>query len=358
MRSKKFWNTAETGYFQKLLLRWYDKNKRDLPWRIHPTPYRVWISEIMLQQTQAQTVIPYFNRFMKRFPNLEALARATEPKVLEFWAGLGYYNRARNLHKAARKIVTEHGSFPREFKAILSLPGVGRYTAGAICSLAFDQKQPVLDGNVRRILTRLNGVKKQLADSHYWNQMSVLLPAKRVSAFNQAMMELGALVCVPFQPQCLQCPVSGFCEARKLGIQDSIPKARSTQPPRHMRVAILVLEQSGRILLMSGRKPSFIPGEWGLPCESVAKGKAPAKTASLLCETILGRVVPLSPLDPVRHSITRYRIGGYGFYGKLEGSHCNLREAGRIRWVSCGSDKRTLTSSLFQKVLQQCTKLR
>ena len=312
----------------------------------------------MLQQTQAKTVIPYFNRFMKQFPNLESLAGASESKVMEFWAGLGYYNRARNLHKAAKQIVTQHGSFPREFETVLALPGVGRYTAGAICSLSFNQKQPVLDGNVRRVLIRLNGIRKQLADSHHWTQMSVLLPAKRISAFNQAMMELGAVVCVPFQPQCRKCPVSGFCEARKLGIQDNIPKARPSRPLRRMRVAILVLEQSGRILMLKGKKPQFIPGEWGLPCESVTKGRIPERTASLLCSSILGCAVPLFPLAPIRHSITRYRISAYGFYGEIKDSVRGRIKSGGIRWISCGSDPKSLTSSLFRKVLQQYVRLR
>lgn len=340
-----------TRRFRRRILHWYDKNKRSLPWRIDPTPYRIWISEIMLQQTQAKTVIPYFNRFIRTFPDLESLARASESKVLELWAGLGYYNRARNLHRAARQIVGEHGSFPREFKTVLNLPGVGRYTAGAVCSLAFDQKQPVVDGNVRRLLIRLNGLKGHVAENHHWNQMSVLLPERRVGSFNQAMMELGALVCVPFQPRCLLCPVKPFCEGYRLGIQNSIPKTRSKQTPKRVSIAILVLEKGGRILLTSGGKPPFIPGEWGLPCKSISKEKSAARTASLLCRKILGRACPLSPLMPIRHSITRYRIGVYGFYGKINGSAGSLNGAGNVRWVSYDSHGKFLTSSLFQKVL-------
>ncbi len=272
MKSRPFWNTTDTRRFQRLLLRWYGKNKRSLPWRINPTGYRVWISEIMLQQTQVKTVIPYFNRFIRQFPDVESLARASESRVLEFWAGLGYYGRARNLHKAARQIVKIHGSFPQDFRAILALPGIGRYTAGAICSIAFNQKQPVVDGNIRRVLVRLNGTKKQMTDSHHWNQMSDLLPDERISLFNQAMMELGALICLPFQPQCHQCPVTDFCKAHRLGIQNSIPVNRTTQAPKHTNIAILVLKRNGKVLLASGQKPSFIPGEWGLPCTLVPKG--------------------------------------------------------------------------------------
>lgn len=353
MRSQQHWSKTDTKHFRRLLLHWYHRNKRALPWRNNPTPYRVWISEIMLQQTQAKTVIPYFRRFIKRFPNLESLARASESTVLELWAGLGYYKRARNLHKAARQIVNIHGSFPQEIKSILALPGIGRYTAGAICSLAFNQKQPVVDGNIRRVLIRLNGARKHVADSHLWNQMSHLLPDTRVSSFNQAMMELGALVCIPFQPQCRCCPVSGFCKARKLGIQDSIPGRRSKQNPKHVSIVTLILEHNGQILLTSRRKPSFIPGEWGFPCELVPEGKPPAKTASLLCSRILGRTIQLSPVAPVRHSITRHRICAYGFCVEIEGSIRGLRKTDRIRWVSRDSHKRFLTSSLFQKVLKK-----
>jgi A/G-specific adenine glycosylase len=353
MKSRLLGTTNDTKRFQRLLLRWYGKNKRSLPWRINPTAYRVWISEIMLQQTQVKTVIPYFNRFIRQFPNVGSLARASESSVLEFWAGLGYYNRARNLHKAARQIVEIHGSFPQDFKAILALPGIGRYTAGAICSIAFNQKQPIVDGNIRRALVRLNGTKKQMTDSHHWNQMSDLLPDERVSLFNQAMMELGALICLPFQPQCYQCPVTGFCKAHRLGIQNSIPGIRSTQALKRTNIAVLVLKRKGKILLASGQKPSFIPGAWGLPCRLVPNGRSAEKIASLLCSNILGRAVPLSPIAPIRHSITRYRICAYGFCGEFEGSIRGLRKDGRIRWVSWDSHEEFLTSSLFQKILKK-----
>jgi A/G-specific adenine glycosylase len=360
MKSRPFLNTTDAKRFQRLLLRWYRKKGRSLPWRVNPTAYRVWISEIMLQQTQVKTVIPYFNRFIRQFPDVESLARASESRVVEFWAGLGYYSRARNLHKAARQIVKIHGSFPWDFKAILALPGIGRYTAGAISSIAFNQKQPVVDGNIRRVLVRLNGEKRQMTDSHHWKQMSDLLPDERISLFNQAMMELGALICVPFQPQCRQCPVTDFCKARRLEIQNSIPASRSTQALKHTDIAILVLNRNGRILLTSEHKPSFIPGKWGLPCTLVSKGGSAEKAASLLCSNILGSAVPLSPVIPVRHSITRYQIHACGFCGEVDGTIRGLRTADSIRWISPDSNRRFLTSSLFQKVLKKArkTKLR
>jgi A/G-specific adenine glycosylase len=350
MRPRHKWSSTEIKRFQRRILHWYDKNKRIVPWRVNPTPYRVWVSEIMLQQTQAKTVIPYFDRFIRQLPDLDALARAKESKVLELWAGLGYYGRARNLHKAARQMVKEYGSFPREFKAILALPGVGRYTAGAICSLAFNQRQPIVDGNVRRLLIRLNGIKKHAAESQHWYQMSALLPETSVSSFNQAMMELGAMVCVPFRPQCHQCPVRAFCGAYRLGIQNGIPVAQPKQIPQYIEIVILMLEKSGKILLTSGKKPSFIPGDWGLPCKSISNGEVAAETASLLCSRLLGRAIPLYPLIPIRHSITRYRICANGFRGEVNGSNGNPEIADRIRWVPRVSLKKFLISSLFQKV--------
>src|SRR5512145_3517829 len=193
---------------QRSLLRWYKKHSRALPWRDEPTPYRVWISEIMLQQTQVKTVIPYYNRFLERFPNVETLAKAREEDVLALWAGLGYYSRARNLHKSAALIVHRYGHFPADFDTILALPGIGRYTAGAICSIAFNQPKPILDGNVMRVLARLYGVagdpRAARPNARLWKLAEdlVLRAAKTrqpraCSHLNQSLMELGALVCTP-----------------------------------------------------------------------------------------------------------------------------------------------------------------
>ena len=307
----------------------------------------------MLQQTQVKTVIPYFNRFMKKFPSLEDLAGASEQKVLEMWAGLGYYKRAKNLHKAARQIVEMHGIFPDSFKDILALPGVGRYTAGAICSIALNQAQPIVDGNIRRILIRLSGTKAEVHDRHFWNQISAFLPKEDASFFNQAMMELGALICIPSQPRCMQCPVKGFCRAHKLGIQDCMPTVRPKAETKHLRIVTLVLTQNKKLLLKSMDDIPLIPGEWGLPCQMAARRESASRIASTLCFKILGQAVSLSPMAPIRHSITRHRISAHGFHGNPGTSIRRLKGNKHVRWVNIETYETVLTSSLFHKIIHK-----
>jgi A/G-specific adenine glycosylase len=306
----------------------------------------------MLQQTQVKTVAPYYYRFLERFPDVQSLARTSESEILKLWSGLGYYSRARNLHKAARQIVKGHGSFPEDFRSILALPGVGRYTAGAICSLAFGQAQPVVDANIRRVIARLHGIRGRAPESCYWNQMSVWIPERNASSFNQAMMELGALVCVPFEPHCPQCPAESFCEARKMRIQDRIPSPRPKRASKHRRIVMLVLRHGGRILLTSSSKANFIPGRWGLPCKIASNRESAEEAASLLCRRILGRAIPLVPCAQIRHSISDYRILAYGFCGNAV-----LQGAGGFRWARRSSTHALLTSSLYRKVLHACGQL-
>lgn len=357
MELRQEWNKTKTQKFQQSLLRWYAKHHRALPWRSNPTPYRVWISEVMLQQTQVKTVIPYYNRFLKRFPNIKSLAKAGESEVLALWAGLGYYSRAHSIHQAAGLILERHGEFPKEYEDILALPGIGRYTAGAICSLAFNQPRPVVDGNIQRVITRLEGITRRPHASYFWNQMSAWMPETKSSSFNQAMMELGATVCVPFQPLCQQCPVKRLCEARRLGIQDRIPGIRAKQAIKRIQIAILVLEQKGRILLSSVHKPDFIPGKWGIPCQQIMD-ESPEKAASALCRSIVGRTIPLLCYTRIHHSISRYRILAYAFCGKLDFYTLHAHSIGKYCWSSYLQSKTRLTSSLFRKVLQKYEALR
>src|SRR5512145_751548 len=306
---------------QRSLLRWYKKHSRALPWRDEPTPYRVWISEIMLQQTQVKTVIPYYNRFLERFPNVETLAKAREEDVLALWAGLGYYSRARNLHKSAALIVHRYGHFPADFDTILALPGIGRYTAGAICSIAFNQPKPVVDGNIRRVISRLHALRKHPPSGYFWNQMTEWIPAKEPSAFNQAMMELGATICLPLQPRWCDCPLESLCQGQRLGIQNDIPSARAQQPIRHVSIVMLILAWKEKILLTSEHKLSFIPGEWGLPCRQIATGESPESAAFKFGSMIAGRRLSLFQAAEIRHSISNYRIRAFAFCGKLDRLH-------------------------------------
>jgi A/G-specific adenine glycosylase len=345
------WDKKRISGFRRKLLGWYRLHRRSLPWRSNITPYRIWISEIMLQQTQTSTVLPYYECFLQRFPDIQSLAQASESEVLNLWSGLGYYGRARRLHRAARQIVRVFGSFPRDFSEVLRLPGIGRYTAGAICSIAFNQPYPVVDGNVRRVLTRLIGIQRRVPESYFWELMTDWISRRAPSSFNQAMMELGALVCTPSQPRCLQCPVRAFCHAQKLGIEESIPKPRKRQIGRRVGIVLLVLERHRRILLTASGKSSFIPGAWGLPWRIIPDHVSKEECAASFCKEILGKEIQLEFCGSVQHSISNRRINGFGFYGEA-GQISEIPARGKRRWARPSSLGRLLTSSIFIKVLR------
>ncbi|MCS7055542.1 MAG: A/G-specific adenine glycosylase [Thermoflexales bacterium] len=246
------------------LLHWFDRNKRDLPWRREPRdPYHVWLSEVMLQQTQVTTVIPYFERWLRRFPTLEALAAAPLDEVLKLWEGLGYYARARNLHATAQIIARDHGGrLPETVEALMALPGIGRYTAGAIASLAFGARVPALDGNVRRVLSRVFGLRRP-TQAELWALAESLLPHRRAGAFNEALMELGATVCAPRAPQCPTCPLRAMCRAYSEGNPEAYPaKPAKRATPSYRALTVLLVDEAGRVLL--GRRPrhGLLGGLW------------------------------------------------------------------------------------------------
>ncbi|HMO86197.1 MAG TPA: A/G-specific adenine glycosylase, partial [Lacipirellulaceae bacterium] len=222
-------DAATRRRFRSRLLAWYGQHARNLPWRRSRDPYRVWVSEIMLQQTTVAAVKPYFERFVAALPNVAALAAADEQQVLRLWEGLGYYRRARGLHAAARHIVQQWGGqFPRDVAALMTLPGVGRYTAGAVASIAFDVRAPILEANTIRLLARILGYDgdpaKAAGQRLLWHAAEQLLPQRDVAQFNQALMELGSLICTPTQPRCDECPAASWCAARAAGRQDQIPR--------------------------------------------------------------------------------------------------------------------------------------
>lgn len=272
----------ELTTFRKQLLGWFRQFQRDLPWRRTRDPYRVWLSEIMLQQTRVATVIPYFERFLERFPNIHALAAAPEEEVLRLWSGLGYYSRARNLKRAAEEIVAEHdGEFPARLEEVLELPGIGNYTAAAILSIAFNAKCAVLDGNVARVLARLDALRGDLQETQRWKKLQhsadAHLDPKSPGDWNQAMMELGATLCTPKSPQCLLCPVAEFCEARKLGLAESLPEKRKKRATVEIHLASAVFaDENGWTLLLPpprGRNadslddyvPTLVSNLWHFP---------------------------------------------------------------------------------------------
>lgn len=251
---------ARLDAFRSSLLAWYSQNKRDLPWRRTRNPYRIWISEIMLQQTRVAAVVNHYEEFLRRFPTVDRLAAANEPSVLAAWSGLGYYRRARNLLAAAKEIVRQNGgNLPRTSTLWRELPGIGRYTAAAIASIAFAEPVAVLDGNVERVLHRIYGKLQAKAES--WTAAQRLLDPERPSDFNQAMMELGATVCLPHSPQCSLCPVRRFCRTRGQG------RRRSKKQAQQTRAATYCLETRGNSIRLVQRSPRMclMPGMWELP---------------------------------------------------------------------------------------------
>ncbi len=254
------------------MLSWYGDVARDLPWRgIGRTPYRVMVSEFMLQQTQVMTVVPYFERFVDALPDFNALASADEAQVLRLWQGLGYYSRARRLQAAARVVVDEHdGKLPRDVESLLTLPGVGRYTAGAIASIAFGLAAPIVDGNVSRVIVRLDAIRDDPATPavlrQLWDRAAEMVDPERPGDFNSAMMELGATVCVPQNPRCLLCPVSHLCQAKAAGIEHQIPPVKRRKPvPTEQRIVWRVTDKKGRRLVEQRPTSGRWAGLWQFP---------------------------------------------------------------------------------------------
>jgi A/G-specific adenine glycosylase len=270
---------AQKEKIQKQLVRWFEKNGRDLPWRKTRDPYAIWVSEIMLQQTQVSTVIPYYRKFLKAFPRIRHLAKADLSKVLKAWEGLGYYSRARNLHRAS-KIVLNHfqGRIPDNLKDLLTLPGIGKYTAGAILSIAYNKETPILDGNVKRVLSRLcavsgNPVRGETEDL-LWQLSESLIPKGFASSFNQALMDLGAMVCTPKDPQCSRCPLDRLCKGKASGNPEKYPSRIVKKKIPHIEAIAAVLHRDGKVLLNQRPPKGLLGGLWEFPnWKSEEKGR-------------------------------------------------------------------------------------
>jgi len=308
--------------FRRSLLRWYHTNRRDLPWRVArenpqsatPDPYHVLVSEAMLQQTQVATVIPYFNRFMAAYPTLRDLAKAKEQEILRLWQGLGYYSRARNLLATAKILVEENnGKIPSSLEALLKLPGIGRYTAGAIASLAFEKRAPILDGNVRRVLCRLDrspGCTSGAAREELWQRAEELLPQKRVGDFNSALMELGATICTPRAPRCPLCPVQKHCAALAAGVVDQIPPAPAPKiRPIERRITLAISKkdvgQECPTYLIEQRPPR---GRWASMWQFITIEAADTPpTAQSLSERVGLSLSDVRPLGALQHDLTHRR---------------------------------------------------
>ncbi len=347
----------------KSLLQWYGQAARDLPWRRSGDPYGVWVSEVMLQQTQVATVIPYWERWMATLPDIRALAEAPEERVLKHWEGLGYYSRARNLQRAAQQIQVEWGgAFPDDYEAILSLPGIGRYTAGAVASIAFGQAKPILDGNVIRVLTRLDGlrecVKDQAVKERLWQRADALVQRVNRSRsesknpcgdFNQSLMELGALVCVPRNPACDACPLRTLCLARRDGLQDVLPNKgeRKKMVARHFLA--LVMRREGEFLVRQRQKETVNRGFWEFPATELS-AKDPTGQRWIL-EMSGRRLEELRTLGTIKHAIMNNRITLNVMATEVPGDFRSQLEEGR--WVSREALEALAFTSAHRKIVRR-----
>ena len=326
--------------FRRELIAWYETHRRQMPWRETTDPYRIWVSEVMLQQTQVRTVEEYYRCFVAQFPTVERLARAEVGAVMKAWEGLGYYGRARNLHRAAQVVADRFGGrVPDTLEGLLSLPGVGRYTAGAILSIAFGRRAPVLDGNVIRVLTRFfhltDDVAKAGTQRMLWSLADTLLPAKRVHDFNQGLMELGALVCTPRKPACPSCPVAIHCEANRLSIQGELPVRAPRKPVPHYDVTAGVIWKNGRFLITLRPSKGLLGGLWEFPGGKREEGEdLPACLKREIREELGIEIEVGEGLVSVKHAYSHFRITLHVFDCRYAGGKIRLLACDDYRWIT------------------------
>jgi A/G-specific adenine glycosylase len=322
------------------LLGWYAREKRQLPWREHPDPYAVWVSEIMLQQTRVETVIPYFERWLKRFPSVHALAEASLKEVLSTWEGLGYYSRARNMHRTSKILVQEyHGELPADLHHLRRLPGIGRYTAGAIASIAFGSDEPVLDGNIRRVLARFHDIQVPLRspgmEEKLWQLAAENLPPGQAGDYNQALMELGATICTPRSPECPRCPLQAQCKARLTGVQEQRPvKVKKPTIPHHT-VTAAVIRRQGKLLIVQRPLDGLLGGLWEFPGGKIQPGESlPQCLKREIREELDVQIEVQESLGVFNHAYTHFRVTLHAFHCTLHnGIEPRPIEAHDLRWV-------------------------
>ena len=343
------------------LLTWFSANARDLPWRRTRDPYAIWVSEIMLQQTQVKTVIAYWERWLCELPAIQSAAKASPAKLHKLWEGLGYYTRVRNLQKAAQQIIAQHdGKFPDDFDDILALPGIGRYTAGAIASIAFNQPRPILDGNVIRVLTRVFGIatdpREKITNTRLWqlaeelvdHASGVTCQASPCSHLNQSLMELGALICTPRSPNCAACPVNRLCHARKRNLQDQLPNLGKRAAVSERRFLAFVVERSGKYLVC--QRPAGVVNAhlWEFPNAEVGLGVVNAERSA--AKELGLKPTGTKPIHSLKHSITRYRITLQVWTANL-GGRSSTRPKLHSRWLSIRQLRQLAFTSAPKKIL-------
>jgi len=341
-------NDFNVETFQDQLLHWFERNLRDLPWRRDKDPYKIWVSEIMLQQTRVDTVIPYFERFIERFPTLETLSEASEDDVVKMWEGLGYYSRARNLHAGVKEVQAEYmGQVPDDPEEIRKIKGIGPYTAGAILSIAYGVPEPAVDGNVMRVLSRLLLIKEDIQKvktrKHFETIIREIIARDNPSYFNQALMELGALICTPRSPKCELCPVSSHCKAMKEGIQEQLPVKGKAKPPKPVAVSVAFLERDGQILIRQRPNQGLLAGLWELPNVEGYRQELEEYFRQQNVE-----VLSLSPVMEHQHIFSHLQWNMEVFYAEVDPSQINSTIGKWVHWEELG--EYTFPVS-FQKIL-------
>jgi A/G-specific adenine glycosylase len=325
--------------FGRLLLRWYALYARQMPWRGKTDAYAIWVSEIMLQQTQVNTVMPYYDQWMKLFPTVQALAAADEHAVLNAWEGLGYYSRARNMLKAACLVCERYqGEFPSTADELCKLPGVGRYTAAAISSIAFGRDEAVLDGNVKRVLARVfefpEAVNIPEGEKRLWLLAAELLPRGEASAYNQAVMDLGATICTPKSPDCVNCPINSICVSYRNLRQSQYPLMREKPPVPHIDVVAAILRQNGLVLIARRPSKGLLGGLWEFPGGKLEAGESHAEALVREIREELGvEVAATEKLGVYKHAYTHFKVTLQAWFAELQGEQPVALEASELRWV-------------------------
>jgi A/G-specific adenine glycosylase len=339
-----FFTASQRQILRRRLLAWYTVHKRDLPWRRSRDPYRVWISEVMLQQTQVATVSDYFDRFIRTFPNVHSLAAADETDVLRSWEGLGYYRRARQLHAAAKQVVGAlGGEFPSDLDKLQQLPGIGRYTAGAIASIAFDRRAPILEANTIRLLSRLTAFQgnphAQAGQRPLWRVAEEILPRTRVAEFNQALMELGSLVCTPSEPKCSECTLSTVCAAYAAGLQQEIPPAKPRPVYTDLREAAVIVRKNGSVLVRQCGADERWAGLWDFPRFAVEADGPLFPRKEIAAKVAAQTGIDCAPgrlLKTMKHGVTRYRITLDCYQAVYVSGRVRATTSAAVRWFPLG----------------------